>query len=202
MQPDLNEINKKYMGKNDQESMYKRQEETNEVYSKYGVSPFGSCLPLLIQLPLLMALYQVIYHIPGYIERVADVFSQLATKIFSISGGTEAFVNFVNTNNVRITVGSALTKTNVIDGLSALTTNQWQLLAKVPEFSTITQSLYGGLKEYSTHEVAMIYNLVPRVRNYSPDYTYNPNEGVDSSDIFLTKAHKVEWLYKNYLNKR
>lgn len=141
MQPEINEINKKYMGKNDQESMYKRQEETNEVYRKYGVSPFGSCLPLLIQLPLLMALYQVIYHIPGYIERVANVFSQLATKIFSISGGTEAFVNFVNSNNVRITVGSALTKTNVIDGLSALTTNQWQLLAKVPEFSTISQSI-------------------------------------------------------------
>lgn len=141
MQPDLNVINKKYMGRNDQESMYKKQEEVNEVYAKYGVSPFGSCLPLLIQLPLLMALYQVIYHIPGYVERVASVFSQLATKIFSIPGGTAAFANFVNSNNVRLAVGETLTKTNVIDGLYALTTNQWNLLAKVPEFSTISQSI-------------------------------------------------------------
>lgn len=141
MQPDLNVINKKYMGRNDQESMYKKQEEVNEVYAKYGVSPFGSCLPLLIQLPLLMALYQVIYHIPGYVERVASVFSQLATKIFSIPGGTAVFANFVNSNNVRLAVGETLTKTNVIDGLYALTTNQWNLLAKVPEFSTISQSI-------------------------------------------------------------
>lgn len=145
MQPEISVVQKKYQGRRDQESMYKMQEETNEIYQKYGVSPYGSCLPLVIQLPLLLALYQVIYHIPGYVERVAAIFSNLAAKIYMVPGGLSAFANFVNENSVRMTsVGSVLTKTNVVDGLSSLTTNQWAALANVPEFSsfadTITQT--------------------------------------------------------------
>lgn len=142
IQPEITAVQNKYRGRRDQESMYRMQEETNEIYQKYGTSPYGTCLPLLIQLPLLFALYQVIYHIPGYIERVAAIFSQLATKIMSIAGGTTAFVNFANENSVRISgVGSVLTKINVIDGLASMTTNQWALLEKVPEFSNFATEI-------------------------------------------------------------
>ena len=143
MQPEISVVQKKYKGRRDQESMYRMQEETNEIYEKYGVSPYGTCLPLIIQLPLLFALYQVIYHIPGYVERVASIFSGLATKIVSIPGGTTAFVNFLNSNSVRIStsLGTTLTKTNVIDGLSALSRNQWAQLAQLPEFSDISAAI-------------------------------------------------------------
>ena len=50
MQPELNEIQKKYKGKTDQESMQKMNEETQDLYAKYGVSPMGSCIQLLIQM--------------------------------------------------------------------------------------------------------------------------------------------------------
>lgn len=73
--PELQKIQKKYQGKRDTVSQQKMQEETMALYSKYGVSPTGSCLPLLIQLPILFALYQVILYIPGYISRVADIFN-------------------------------------------------------------------------------------------------------------------------------
>ena len=66
MQPELQKIQKKYKDKKDQASMQKMQEETQLVYQKYGVSPTGSCVQLLIQFPVLMALWQVIYKIPGY----------------------------------------------------------------------------------------------------------------------------------------
>ena len=46
MNPELQKIQKKYKGKQDQVSMMKMNEETREVYAKYGVSPTGSCLPL------------------------------------------------------------------------------------------------------------------------------------------------------------
>ena len=65
VQPEMQKVQKKYQGKRDQASQMKMQEETMAIYQKYGVSPTGSCLPLLIQMPLLFALYQVIYHIPG-----------------------------------------------------------------------------------------------------------------------------------------
>lgn len=141
MQPEISKIQNKYKGRRDETSMYKMQEETNAVYQKYGTSPYGTCLPLIVQLVLLMALYQVIYHIPGYIAKVADVFSGLATKIISVPGGTTAFCNFITDNRLNVSVSTALTKTNVIDGLSLMTQSQWTALGNVSEFSSISQSI-------------------------------------------------------------
>ena len=57
MNPELMAIRKKYEGKNDQDSMMRMNAETQAVYQKYGVNPSGSCLQLLIQMPILFALY-------------------------------------------------------------------------------------------------------------------------------------------------
>ena len=141
IQPEITKIQNKYRNRRDQASMYKMQEETNEVYSRYGTSPYGTCLPLVLQLVFLYALYQVIYHIPGYITKVANIFSGLATKIISIPGGLEAFGNFAIDNNISITVGDALTKTNIIDGLSNMTQSQWEAFANLSVFSSISQNI-------------------------------------------------------------
>ena len=68
MQPELNAIQKKYKGKDDQKSLMMMQAETKAVYEKYGTSMMGGCLPLLIQMPILFALYRVIYNIPAYVS--------------------------------------------------------------------------------------------------------------------------------------
>ena len=60
MNPELQAIQKKYKNKRDQASMLKQQEEMQQVYDKYGTSMTGGCLPLLIQMPFLFALYPVI----------------------------------------------------------------------------------------------------------------------------------------------
>ena len=67
MNPELQAIQKKYKDKKDQASMMKMNEETQAVYGKYGVSPMGSCLQLLIQMPILFALYKVIWNVPAYV---------------------------------------------------------------------------------------------------------------------------------------
>ena len=59
MQPEIQAIQKKYKGKQDQESMMKMNVETKAVYEKYGTSMTGGCLPMLIQLPIMFALYRV-----------------------------------------------------------------------------------------------------------------------------------------------
>ena len=78
MQPELNRIRNKYKGKNDQVTQQKIVDETNAVYAKYGVSPMGSCVQLLIQMPVLFALYQVIYKIPGYITIIGNKIAGIA----------------------------------------------------------------------------------------------------------------------------
>ena len=69
MNPELQAIQKKYKGKNgDQAAMMKMNEETQAVYAKYGVNPMGSCLQLIIQMPILFALYRVIWNVPAYVS--------------------------------------------------------------------------------------------------------------------------------------
>lgn len=81
MQPELNKINKKYEGRKDPESMERQQAEIKEVYGKYGVSATGSCVQLLIQMPILLALYRVFYNIPAYVPMIKQVFFPLVDKL-------------------------------------------------------------------------------------------------------------------------
>lgn len=72
MNPEIQAIQKKYRNKKDQASMMKQQEEIQQVYDKYGSSMMSGCLPLLIQMPLLFALYPVIYDMENYVPAIAD----------------------------------------------------------------------------------------------------------------------------------
>ena len=55
LRPQVDAINEKYPG---EENMMKRQQETMALYRKVGVSSMGGCLPMLLQMPILMAMYQ------------------------------------------------------------------------------------------------------------------------------------------------
>lgn len=81
MNPELQAIQAKYRGKKDNESAMQMQAETQAVYAKYGVSPSGSCVQLLIQMPILFALYQVIYRMPAYVSKIGNAFGILADEI-------------------------------------------------------------------------------------------------------------------------
>ncbi|MFA9397996.1 MAG: membrane protein insertase YidC [Clostridiaceae bacterium] len=60
IQPEMKKIQDKY--KNDKT---KQQEETMKLYKEKGVSPFSSCLPLLIQMPILFSLFYVFRDLQG-----------------------------------------------------------------------------------------------------------------------------------------
>ncbi len=92
MNPELQAIQKKYKNKNDQASQMKQQEEMQAVYDKYGVSMWSGCLPMLIQLPLLFALYPVIYNMERYVPALetapADVYQFLTIPDMTTSPWT------------------------------------------------------------------------------------------------------------------
>lgn len=68
MQPEIDRINKKYENKNDQESMTKKSMETMQLYKKYNVNPFSSCLFAFIQIPLLFGFLEAINRVPVIFE--------------------------------------------------------------------------------------------------------------------------------------
>lgn len=83
MNPELQAIQAKYKNRKDQDSMMQMNAETKAVYAKYGVSPTGSCVQLLIQMPILLSLYQVIYRMPAYVSKIGNAFGVLADEIIN-----------------------------------------------------------------------------------------------------------------------
>ena len=117
MQPEIQAIQAKYKNKKDQASMMAMNEETRLVYEKYGVSPSGSCVQLLIQMPILLALYRVFYNVPAYVTSVKDNFSGLVNGIISTDGFVDTMTQLVTDN--KVTTASSIMASNVADRLGA-----------------------------------------------------------------------------------
>ena len=103
MSPEIQAIQNKYKGKTDNASMMAQQEETKEVYAKYGTSATGGCLQMLIQMPILFALYQVIYKLPGYIGRLKGLYDAPASALEAIEGWNtnEQLIALATSNQVQ-----------------------------------------------------------------------------------------------------
>jgi len=134
MNPELQAIQKKYKGKNqDQAAMAKMNEETQAIYAKYGVNPMGSCLQMAIQLPVLFALYRVIWNIPAYVDKVKAAFIPLADNLLNASGA-ETFLTDI-AKSVGVTF-KEMTQLTIVDVLYKFKPANWAALAeKFPDLS-------------------------------------------------------------------
>ena len=145
MQPELQKIQAKYKGKKDQVSQQRMVDETNAVYAKYGVTPTGSCVQLLIQMPILFALYQVIYKIPGYITIIGNRIAEIATNS-EFSSMFSKFVEEQNAGMLNRNFSGGETK-NIIDAVYGLTTKQWTALLEKAA-GTNYESTLSGIHDY------------------------------------------------------
>ena len=141
MNPEIQEIQKKYKNKKDNNSMMAMNEETQAVYAKYGVSPTGSCLQLLIQMPILFALYRVIMNVPAYVNGVKGVFTELAGRIMAAPGGSD-FIQELSTSGRMYIEGKDFSQINtIIDVLYKLQDTgsaTWQMLIdRFPEMESL-----------------------------------------------------------------
>lgn len=147
MSPELSAINEKYKGKTDEASRRKMQMETQAVYDKYGTNPMAGCLTLLISLPILFALYRVIYAIPAYVNDVYDMYKLAADAISGVEGYAETLATFVkdaNIANLKIDFElGALSDKNIIDILSKCNEETWVKLTNA------FPSISGQLTSYS-----------------------------------------------------
>lgn len=116
MQPEMQAIQAKYKNKKDQASMMAMQEETQLLYQKYGISPMGSCVQMLIQMPILFALYRVFYNIPAYLSGVKGSFTGLVDSIQQTSGYQNTLVSLMEKYNV--VTSSGLNASNVASKLA------------------------------------------------------------------------------------
>jgi len=145
MNPEIQAIQAKYKGRKDNASMQKMNEEMNVVYEKYGTSPTGGCLPLLIQMPILFALFRVINNIPAYISSVKEMFTGLVDAVVTIPGYADLVQNFITENKlVAIKTNFETTeaaRNTLIDMFYAFKSSNWAAFESISEFSGLSAEI-------------------------------------------------------------
>ncbi len=214
MNPELQAIQSKYKGKSDQASMEKMQQETQLVYAKYGVSPSGSCLQLLIQMPILFALYRVIYSMPAYVGKIRAAFDPLVGAAEGVVGGltaqegsiefiktfssynylkkqfsNDAFTNF--TNGVASPENVEYVKNTFVDVLNRASTAEW---------NKISEQFPGLAHLVSNPQGTGTYDLLSRYNNFfglnignSPSYTITTSWQALQDKVNICENPAVMW---------
>lgn len=187
MNPELQAIQAKYKGKNDNESMMAMQMETKAVYAKYGVSPSGSCIQLLIQMPILFALYRVIYSMPAYVGKIKEAFFPLVDNLIAQAGSAEFIQTFSQAgmfskqfSSESFTGGvTTYVQNTFIDVLNKASSAEWLSIAdKFPSLSSDVEHTLGLLNRYNNFLGLNIGN--------SPSYILR--EAVASKSFLMTIA--------------
>jgi len=132
MNPEIKAIQKKYENKKDQESMMQQNDEIRAVYEKYGTSPTGGCLQLLIQFPILLGLYRVIMNIPAYVPTLKGIYGKAADAIINNTGYHDAFIKIAANKGIKgISVDKfADCKNLIIDTLYKFSNKDWETCAQ------------------------------------------------------------------------
>lgn len=158
MSPEIQAIQAKYKNKKDNDSMMAMNQETQAVYAKYGVSASGSCIQLLIQMPILFALYRVIYAIPAYVASVKEVFFPFVDKLIAQKGSAEFIQKFSNAgmyakqfeNESFISGVTSYIQNTYIDVLNRASTADWlSLKTQYPSLSADVDTTMSTLERYN-----------------------------------------------------
>jgi len=152
MNPEIQKIQKKYKNKKDEQSMRLMQAETSAIYDKYGASPMGGCLPSLIQVPILFALYRVIYNVPAYVRPVREVYEKIAQPIMSADTNGSIMTKLIKDLSLKITDFDITNVNKVIDTLNVVKSSGWTTLSSA--FSGHAD-VVSAISKYSTQIINM-----------------------------------------------
>ncbi len=90
--PDLDKLEKKYAGKNDQASMMAKSREMAMVYKKYNIRPVAGCLFAFLQIPLFIGFYEAINRVPAIFEGTLLGFQLGTTPLTGLSNGNFIYI--------------------------------------------------------------------------------------------------------------
>ena len=192
MQPELNALREKYGNRKDQEAMMAMNEETQRIYQKYGVSPMGSCVQMLIQMPLLFALYRVFYNIPAYITSIKDYFGVLSSgkvnpgsvvDVISNTSGFQDIMQKIVTDYKITTVSVDFTTKDT----SALNNYIIDVLYKLPK------SGWENLTSYFDNIGSAVGEITPHINKFN--YAFGKINISDTPwNIIKTSFAGHEWI--------
>ncbi len=152
MNPEIQKIQAKYKGKKDEASLRKQQTETQAVYQKYGASPTAGCLPLLITLPIMFALYRVIYNIPAYVNDINHMYSNIAEAVRGTGGYVDILTDLAAKVSVKtssfneVATDGIISVNHIIDILVKFRSAEWaELSNKFPTLQSVIDPNYADI---------------------------------------------------------
>ena len=154
-------IQKKYAGRNDQVTRQKMQQEIMEMHQQEGFNQFGGCLLAIIQLPIILALYQIVVDPLKYVLRMSsesiNVIREYITKGLEIAvGNRSGTLELVSKINELGLEGLEGLKTFTAEGITAeASAAAYESLAsifdKLPDFTIFGGALdLGAIPSFTT----------------------------------------------------
>ena len=149
-------IRKKYAGRNDQATQQKVNQEIQELYQKEKFNPMNGCLPLIVQLPVIMALYSIVVNPLKYVLGM---------------GGT--FVNFVSTYMSEV-LGEKVAASGTISFLSKfkeiVEEKGVEAFEGIKDYCANGDAVYGKIEELAGAAENMNFNIGPINMGYTPGF--------------------------------
>lgn len=158
MNPELQAVQAKYKNRKDNDAMMAMNMETKAIYAKYGVSPTGNCLQVIVQMPILFALYRVINGMPAYVDKIKEAFFPLVDNLIAQAGSTEFIKTFSQAgyygkqfeNESFINGVTTYVQNTFIDVLNKASTAEWlSIKDKFPSLSEDVDHTLGLLNQYN-----------------------------------------------------
>lgn len=94
-QPELDKLEKKYVNKQDQESMMMKSQEMMAIYKKHNINPTSGCLFSFVQIPLFFAFYEAISRIPVIFEETFLGFQLGTSPLIAVTKGEYHYLVFI-----------------------------------------------------------------------------------------------------------
>lgn len=198
LRPRENAIRKKYAGRTDKATQTKMQEELMAMYQEEGFNPAGGCLPMLIQLPILLAVFRVVTEPLTYILRISKdsvkVLTELATKLAEAVGDK---IDVLQINWIKIITDNADNPlvTDAFSGISDITVAELQKFYNNFEFFGTGINLLEKpiLKEPSALWAIPIltFVLVYLSMKLTRKFTYQPSTGSAEQDAATASSMKI-----------
>lgn len=147
LRPKMYAIEKKYAGRTDRKTLEKKQQELMELQREEGFSPLSGCLPMLIQLPIIIILYNIIQHPLTYICRFSAETLEAVRHVY---------------DTVFATGAHTVDQFKILKGAQDLIANgQGELLPAGTQeaISNLDLHLFGGLDLTATPDLSSLTNI-------------------------------------------
>ncbi len=200
LRPKIAQIEKKYAGRNDQATRQKMQQEIMDLQQREGAGCLSGCLPLLIQFPIIIALYNIItnplHYVLGIADTVSNALSTYVTASKAAGGLGITLTNAKSTISVLSQIGNVSAAEGIKDfAYFSNSADIWNTIKDIviPNFSLFGLNL-GDVPSLKAISLLVIIPVIATVFQWLTMFLtkkWNGNTGASAGDAQTAASMKM-----------